>query len=317
MRAIIQLHGADYLITCHSDVGGSDNVRVTTDRLDLRPWQNWLLHRAYKARGASIERLPLAPPPDNAHPQIVLIYEHAFGSHNRSYIDRLRDLYPSATLAYFYTNPVSSGGVERLRHVQRLYDVVVTFDRNDADEFGLAYHPTVVGAFAPDSLGIAEESDMFFVGLAKDRAHQVLALYDAGIASGCTMDFTLLRTSEAIRGDRKGIEWDKRLPYRQVVARAKASRVIVDINQGAQSGLSLRAWEAFLYGRGLLTNNPSARDLPFAPGQVTFFNMAEEVDFESLKRTPHFPARLAAPEINTETLLSTIASNAAPSRAAK
>lgn len=133
---------------------------------------------------------------------------------------------------------------------------VWSFDARDCAEQGYEPYAQFVRRQTVPT-GVETASDLFFVGRDKGRRALLDALRREAEAAGCRVDFTILQGGHA------------NVPYAGYLQRLWRSRCMVDITQTGQAGVTMRAAEALLYGRKLITNNARVYDMAgYAPERV-------------------------------------------------
>ncbi len=143
---------------------------------------------------------------------------------------------------------------------------VFTFDREDARRFNLEYAGQVYRR--PEETVSAnkdDEYDLFFVGVAKDRApllEEIAAMADReGIKRRFLVQPNKHKTLDRYPLLRQG-EIKEPMAYRDVMREIAASRALLEIMQKAQSGLTLRTLEALFFGKKLVTDNKAVKQEP-------------------------------------------------------
>ncbi|HFK4480109.1 lipopolysaccharide biosynthesis protein [Citrobacter sedlakii] len=111
----------------------------------------------------------------------------------------------------------------------------------------------------------------FFLGRDKKRLPEILKLADKLASFNLQLDFNVVKDYET--NDDSGFLIDEPLSYKENLAHALASDIIVDITQQNQSGWTLRVLEALYFNKKIITNNLSvldsevfSRDRFFVPG---------------------------------------------------
>jgi hypothetical protein len=138
--------------------------------------------------------------------------------------------------------------------IKQLGYTICTFDSKDAETFGLRLMNqffNMRGTTSPQNL----RWDCYFIGYAKDRRAEIEKMQQ--LLSGLRTNFVVVeRPSDAI-------------PYARNMENVAASRALVDIVQGEQSGLTLRPLEALACRKKLITNNPAIKGCDFySPANV-------------------------------------------------
>lgn len=137
---------------------------------------------------------------------------------------------------------------------------VWSFDEGDCGRHGFEFYPQFVRKIAAET-DAELHSDLFFLGRNKGRAAILGSIRENAKAAGYVVDFTVFDTHGAPVG------------YGDYLKRMLRSRCLVEINQQGQSGYTMRAVEALLYGKKLITNNPAVLSIVgAAPENVLVIN---------------------------------------------
>jgi hypothetical protein len=139
-----------------------------------------------------------------------------------------------------------------------------TFDPGDAQQYGLRLTNQVY-RYPDSSLSeIKPQSDVFFVGMDKQRSGELARIVTLLREAGAILDFHILkdkRTTEIPALVDYYVE--KGLPYEETLKKIHQSHCMLEVVQKRQTGLTLRSLEALFHGKKLLTNNPAIKDSDF------------------------------------------------------
>jgi len=147
-----------------------------------------------------------------------------------------------------------------------LFDTVYSFDSQQCETLGMAYlhqffplgfsHAKAVAA----SYNQARKKALF-IGREKGRGDALTRLADTLVECGCEVDFRILVDERF--PDKTSYHVTKLVDYRDYVLASADADIIVEINQSGQAGVTLRTLEAAYFGKKLITNNKSVRELSF------------------------------------------------------
>jgi len=175
---------------------------------------------------------------------------------------------------------------------------VVSFDAGDCRRYGLRFNGQVVPFFAaeaPDgaaAYGAAEAEDCFFCGVDKGRLPILRNLAEELAARGITYRFLLApqRRHHYTAAERPWLTLHEQIPYDQMVRELWRHRVIVDIVQAEQQGLTWRPIEALFYHKKLITNFAAIKDYDFYRHENIFILGEDRMeDFAAFVRQPYVP----------------------------
>lgn len=162
------------------------------------------------------------------------------------------------------------------------YDKVATFDLNDEKKYGLI-HFWDPYARRGEIAASAEQSDMFFIGVDKGRLSTLTDIAKNATNKGLVCDFKIfdLKTENKEIGIKKLPAF---LPYDQMLSYAISSNCLVEILADGQSSSSFRYYEAVVYNKKLLTNNPNVKDMPFYDSKyIQYFDDTNSIDYDWIK----------------------------------
>lgn len=162
-----------------------------------------------------------------------------------------------------------------------VWDRVLTYDKYDAKEFGFTWfgysYYSSYDFVDPDPV----ESDIYYVGYDKGgREQTVLDVYHKLLSEGCSARFDVVSSnpSDPVSGL---IYLNSKISYPQVVSRVKSTNCILEILQDNQKAQSLRYFEAVVYNKKLLTNNPGIAELPYYDERfMKIFETVDDFDVE-------------------------------------
>lgn len=179
-------------------------------------------------------------------------------------------------------NPLKD--VLRLKKFSNLYHnfefekVYAIFDEDDIQQRGMHRINAIYSKhdLVCDSKKL---SDCFFVGLAKDRQNMLEKLYKKCCQGGANCDFTIVNPT--VESD-SGITYTSGfMDYDDYLQHLSNTNCIIEIVQGIQKGMTLRTFEAIVYGKRLLTNNKYIMENPFYDARyMKYFENIDDIDVD-------------------------------------
>lgn len=198
------------------------------------------------------------------------------------YLDYLKSEYPDCKLVIYFMDLIKHAFTRcqnfSIEKIKSRYDLVITYNQNDAEEYGFQYFVGHLSKLNITPSADAPRSDVVFVGLAKDRLPILLEIYEKLTAEGLRCDFhiTGVPTKEQQYADK--ITYNKPMPYAEMVQRSVDSKCILEVVQKGAMGLSSRFSEAFMYDKLLISNNPIICYSEFYhPEWMTTFKTPDEI----------------------------------------
>jgi len=198
---------------------------------------------------------------------------------NKNFIGYLKKAYPGSKVVYFCQDLIAKSHGARFETFRDAFDYMLSFDHADAEKYGMDYYPLVYSPYdVPEDASI-EESDVYFVGKAKDRLPQILAAYERFRDAGLKCDFYITGVKPEDQKYADEITYGNQMPYIENLKHIKKTKCLLEIMQGGGHGYTLRACEAIMYDKKMITDNPEIANAPFyRPELISVFNGAEDID---------------------------------------
>ena len=201
------------------------------------------------------------------------------------YYKYVKRKYPKAKLVCFFQDLVSTNANFDFDKFRCYFDLILSFDQEDAKKYGLIYYPLVYSNESPfKPSGDYPHSDIFFAGKAKDRMKEIISAYEKLNGSGLICDFHIVDSQQEYRPYSEQINYCSFLPYEEYLSRLKASSCILELMQHGGHGYTLRTNEAIVYGKKLLSNNSELLNAPFYNDSfIHVFSNPEDIDISFIK----------------------------------
>lgn len=177
-------------------------------------------------------------------------------SYLHEYVLYLKNLY-NAKFVCFYQDLVDTHPGAEPHKIFNLFDLILSYDKGDAEKYGLMYHPTVYSNYKVDNDKNIPESDVYFIGLAKDRLDLILDVFHQLKEEGIVCDFYLSGVSSSQQIEEDGLNYIDKMSYIENLKHVVRTKCILEIVQRKAKGSTVRTWEAIMYDKKLLTNNLS------------------------------------------------------------
>lgn len=281
--------GSDYGVAMWSDIKNVDNAVFLDYVIDSKSRVLQLLHHIHFSFGINSRvQLPL---------QQLWKHQYAINKHgidskksvciiftdvsacrtDVSYLKHIHEL-DNVTMVMVLVNILESKH-KLIKKRLSYFDQVYSFDKRDCEKYGFSYYPTFYSVTRKPTENGVVASDAFFVGVSKGDRHSILEkLYHDIEMSGGIADFYISGVSQSKKRV-DGIHYDQWLSYKDVLDHVMETNCVIEIMGDGQSGLTLRAMEAIVYNKKLLTNNESVKQLSFyGTGHIRFFENPDEID---------------------------------------
>ncbi len=194
-------------------------------------------------------------------------------------IEYLRKSYPNCRIVVAFQDLVRLAyprGIERLKEK---VDLCLSFDHADAEQYEMDYYPLVYSPFdIPEDDSIAE-SDVYFVGKAKDRLSRILSVYEKLREAGLKCEFYITGVDPEAQKYADEIHYCEQMSYVDNLKHVKKSKCLLEIMQQGGHGYTLRACEAIMYNKKMITDNSEIAGAPFyRPELISVFDGVKDID---------------------------------------
>ena len=164
-------------------------------------------------------------------------------------------------LVLYLWNPMLIYSADVIKQISSRWEIW-TFDPKDAQTHGFKYAGQFLyDNYLPDYKDAEFDSDLFFIGINKGRFKFLREL-----EYKCLKDYNI--RPHFIYVDKfRGIlskSYSGWVSYKDMLLMAAKSKAILELNQSEQAGLTLRALEALLMKKKLVTNNNQIKHYKFA-----------------------------------------------------
>lgn len=169
--------------------------------------------------------------------------------YDAKFLQYIRSRIKNSTISIIFVNTMATRNMRDVDYFRTNSDLIYTIDVNDAKEYDFIYLEGLhskINSHQPININ----SDITFAGADKNRGHYVKMARDVCLRNNLKYTFTVVNMQNA-PDDINTI----RLPYEKVLEQELQSKCILEICVGEQNALTLRAIEAIMYDKFLITNN--------------------------------------------------------------
>lgn len=162
--------------------------------------------------------------------------------------------FPDARVVFWFWNPAARGTDPERSAAARGVELW-SFDLDDCAKYGMRHNTQFSFAeVARVGAEISPDVDLGFYGADKRRAATLSALAERAAALGLSHRFQVVPSAKSGLDRYPALVSAKPISYSAMLRETARARVIVDIAQEGQSGMTLRTLESLYLGRKLLTN---------------------------------------------------------------
>lgn len=207
--------------------------------------------------------------------------EHYFDN----FLSFLKFYYVKAKFVYYSFDIASTWYRMTPEYVKRNFDLVMTFDKLDAEAYGFEFYEGIYSGVD----GIEEQakkenisSDVMFIGADKGKFPILLNIFKYLSDAGKKCDFRLVsvdkETEEQLRKEYECEDYNKGFrvlykgsaftvndycPYYKTLPVIAGAKCMLDVPLGTQSGSTIRLQEAVTYHKKLITNLKEVKEKPY------------------------------------------------------
>lgn len=203
------------------------------------------------------------------------------GGHVRAgYLDYLKDKYQNCKIIWFFRDLVSVGEQLYPESVHnKNIDIEMSFDNGEAEKYGMAFCPEYSSIVDLSEHDKYPSCDVFFCGKAKDRYETLIKYYHYLTNKGLRCHFFITQVPQEDQIIGEGLFYNRFMPYKEMLCRSINAKCLLDINQKyAYGGYTSRFYEAIMYNRKLISDNPITKDSPFyQKNDMVYVSKPEEI----------------------------------------
>lgn len=163
------------------------------------------------------------------------------------------------------------------------FDKVLTFDPADAEANDWVYTNALYSAQPVENTAVTQ--DLFYMGNLKNRRAFCCELLEKCKENDVKASIKLLCfDAQQAKSLPAGTVLTEYVPYTQLLQMQQGAGCILDMTQSGQAGVTLRYYEAVVYNKKLLTNNPHVAKLPFYDSRyMQLYTSVDDIDWAWVK----------------------------------
>lgn len=203
-------------------------------------------------------------------------------------LEYLKENYNNSKLIFWYRNPIVS--LEQLEKVKRYSNIVLTFDKEEAEKYNLNYIEQFY--YNPNNLNLKDEfkiikNDVYFIGADKNRINKLEEVSEYLKEKGIKQKIQILKDKKKKYKKYEKIELiEKSLSYSKILENIFLSKCILEICQKGQKGLTFRTMEALFFNKKLISNNENLKKYEFYNKNNIFILNEEKRTIEEFFNEP-------------------------------
>lgn len=210
--------------------------------------------------------------------------------YNENTLRRIKKMFPNAKFVLYFVDsafqPMAKEAIRLASH--HLFDLVYTYSKSDAQKYGYIFFPTPYSKISevPDK----HMEGVYFCGNEKGRTSLLEAVAKRLSELNISYQFDVTGEPED-SNEYFEVTVGQEAKYEDVIKDTLQYSCILDLIQdslnGTSPGLSLRVYEALVYGKALITNNPLIKEFKYYnPKYMHYIKDASEIQADWI-RSPH------------------------------
>lgn len=221
---------------------------------------------------------------DNNKPNCFIFYGGKYVSEDLGLINYIRSRNPKNKIVVWYGDLISKNKQHKFDFVSKNVDLVLSYDKKEAEYYGIRHIDFGYTSIQKHHKQTNFKYDVYFVGNAKDRYEDILSVYKKLNYKGLSCDFYISGVDKDKQYNSKGLNYISQMPYSENIKHIINSKCILEIKQRYSEAPTIRAMEATIYKRKLLTNCKDIRNVSYINKQESFlFENSSNIDIDFLK----------------------------------
>ncbi len=188
-------------------------------------------------------------------------------------------------LFFWFRNSIKNPKqINDLKYLKLKNIEIWSFDIEDCKKYNLKYNPQFYFSVELEKKNTLIERDVYFIGYDKGRIKLLEILGEIFYQQKISFLFEVVRDrgKKYLKSELKYFI-KKVKKYEEILLEIEKSKIILEINSGNQSGLTLRAMESLFYNKKLISNNESLKEYDFYDLNNIFIFKNIEEEIEELK----------------------------------
>lgn len=203
--------------------------------------------------------------------------------YNIDNLKNIRQKFPNVKFVLYFLDSVFQPTARRAFEISKsgIFDLLYTYSKQDAERYNMIYYPTPYSKLIKSK--IPSKSGVYFCGGDKGRVDELKRIAKKLKETGVPYKFIVLGDENKSNEYFRVSNTMKAMPYSKALNDALNYDCILDLVQesaeGVFPGFSLRVYEALVYDRVLVTNNPRISEFKYYnPDTMHYMETMEDFD---------------------------------------
>lgn len=273
---------------CYNDLAADENIELIKDLISFK---SKIMRKIYQKHMSQKRKLPFRNIWNGGYLKnrfnkedniIFVLYYLNDNVLQYGLIKRLRKKYKNAKFVLYFTDLVQTKiKNDKQLSVVNQFDLVISFDKKDCEQYGFTYNPLVYSA--PKNIDKEEcLIDVYFCGRAKDRLHEIMKVFTYLRTLNLKCLFLIRDVPKEERVEIEGLKYlDGFMPYEENIEYIKKSKCLLEVMQENGVGYTLRTCEAVAFNKKIITDNISIKDADFYTEKMIYIFDKNDINIDS------------------------------------
>lgn len=215
---------------------------------------------------------------------IVIFNSALMHYYSNGYFRRLKKNNPNIKIVLYIIDPMPNGLWKRMEGMLISFDKVLTAHLYNSKKYGFGYFPYV---YTKPSISVSDlkpKNDLYFCGVIDEYRYQIICdILMKCKKNGVKYDIYLFKAEKFDRIEGKDVHYGQ-LSYEDNIKKGLESNCILEIVHKDFIGFTQRYFEAIVFNKKLLSNNPSIKEMPYYNSEyIHYFEKVDDIDWDWIK----------------------------------
>lgn len=230
-----------------------------------------------------------------------IIYARIYENSGTVVLKELKKRFPKARFVVYFGDLMSSFGIYSVERLKNDFERVYSFDEGDCRKYGFKYLQEPFSYLDYGNYTI--DSDLSFIGAAKNRLNDIYKAYEKSKTSGLKNDFYIFNVKDEEQKYKDEIKYNCWLSFSDVMEHSLKSKAILEVVQKGAFSPTTRYSEAMLYKKYLITNCEAFRNCEKLPNNIIYYESIDDIDFEGIKKPLEYDNSIYVNELSINTFI--------------
>lgn len=247
---------------------------------------------------------------ENGKPICFIVMARVFECYGKIITDYLKKYYPESRHVSFFVDVLNSFQTS-LSMYRENFPIIFSFDKTECKNYNLLYCLEPFSyTLLNDIKNIEPEYDVTFIGAAKDRYNDIIAVYEKLRENNLKLDFYIFGVKEEDQKYKNEIHYNEYLSFEDFLKHTLNARCTFEALQKNGTSPTTRFSMCMLCKRKILTNCTELLDFEWEEtiktGNVQVYSDIDSIDFDWVKQPCEYDIQKYIDMFSTDRMLETI-----------